>query len=507
MLEAALEAAVWLNILFDEEKKQEICAQVNPLMHVRDVGLRLRPSSNSVELPPMEQLIEAGQKGVSKDCSRCLYSLFENHSNDCKQRDYEDIKESNDSQPLHVLASKNSKTGLQQVETSISFTSAVLQSHLILLARDLLNILIANWPTQLDLWPEKFELNDWAELAALLDLLSTTPGINQKFEATLARVFHVGLEQTYLSDASEFLRSMAVVGCQFLLEASGQRHSTLEFSRTDGTAEVVRVNLSGATFCSVALEGFNGGKLVLATSADFISHRMEFDGKKVKKTNGKLKGILLEGDEVWLEYTSPSQSRSGAVTVHLDGHVVGRFSLGYELLLLSFSALESGKSNLISSIPLDTVIKSLVSAVLGSFGDRQLKIIGLLVKLAKFLLERPAEDFAQKPNLHEFASLWRLYDAAKKAMGSDLYTTVKPRLSRALVDFLYLVENLAIKWGQESDLASVVMPSAPLDKCYAQAIRSIAFITAAVNYPCQAQTLARLSSFCNGTTLTPFSSD
>ncbi|XP_058020399.1 zinc finger ZZ-type and EF-hand domain-containing protein 1 [Ahaetulla prasina] len=334
----------------------------------------------------------------------------------------------------------------------------------VLYARHVLALLLAEWPDDVAISEEMLDLSGPAHMTYILDMLLQLEE-KQLCEKILLKVLR-GCSGTMLA-------KMALTACQFMEEpgmAVQVRESKHPYNNNTNFED--KVHIPGAIYLSVKFdsqcnteEGCD--ELIIASSCDFIHDRHTFSGPPHKWTD-----FELPGDTLYYRFTTDMSNTEWGYKFTVTAGHLGRFQTGFEILKQMLS-----EEKVIPHIPLVKVWEWQVGVACRQIGHQRLKAIHLLLKIIQCSSERDCDLTLLKP-------LWHLFSHMEKNMK---YEVTKPGvllpLHRALTELFFVAESRVSELGSLQDYLLALNSEDHLYHCTAQALKNIAAISLAINYP------------------------
>ncbi|XP_007425988.1 zinc finger ZZ-type and EF-hand domain-containing protein 1 [Python bivittatus] len=334
----------------------------------------------------------------------------------------------------------------------------------VLYARHVLALLLAEWPDDVAISEEMLDLSGPAHMTYILDMLLQLEE-KQLCEKILLKVLR-GCSGTMLA-------RMALTACQFMEEpgmAVQVRESKHPYNNNTNFED--KVHIPGAIYLSVKFdsqcnteEGCD--ELVIASSCDFIHDRHTFSGPPHKWTD-----FELPGDTLYYRFTTDMSNTEWGYKFTVTAGHLGRFQTGFEILKQMLS-----EEKVVPHIPLAKVWEWQVGVACRQTGHQRLKAIHLLLKIIQCCGERDCDLTLLKP-------LWNLFSCLENNMKYDV---TKPGvllpLHRALTELFFVTESRVSELGSLQDYLLALNTEDHLYRCTAQALKNIAAISLAINYP------------------------
>uniref|UniRef100_A0A6J0V4H1 Zinc finger ZZ-type and EF-hand domain-containing protein 1 isoform X1 n=1 Tax=Pogona vitticeps TaxID=103695 RepID=A0A6J0V4H1_9SAUR len=359
---------------------------------------------------------------------------------------------------LHKELDARSKKAIRGYLYRVNEATAVLY------ARHVLALLLAKWPEDVAIGEETLELSGPAHMTYILDMLLQ---LEEKplCEKILLKVLR-GCRESMLA-------TMALTACQFMEEpgmAVQGRESKHPYNNNTNFED--KVHIPGAIYLSVKFdpqcnteEGCD--ELLISSSSDFAHDRHTFSGPPHKWTD-----FELPGDTLHYRFTSDMSNTEWGYKFTVTAGHLGRFQTGFEVLKQMLS-----EERVVPHLPLDKVWAWQVGVACRQTGHQRLKALHLLLKIVQRCSERDCDLTLLKP-------LWQLFSCMENNMHQDV---TKPGillpLHRALTELFFVTESKVSELGHLQEYLLALNTEDHLHHCTAQALRNIAAISLAINYP------------------------
>ncbi|XP_060768529.1 zinc finger ZZ-type and EF-hand domain-containing protein 1 isoform X2 [Neoarius graeffei] len=344
----------------------------------------------------------------------------------------------------------------------------------ILYARHVLALLLAHWPDCDPIREEDLELSGASHMAHILDMLMQ---LEEKplWEKILQKVIK-GCSQSMLN-------SLSLTACQFMEEpvmAMQFRESKHPYDNNTNFED--KVHIPGAFYLSVKFdsrcqteEGCD--ELQLASSADFQQDLHTFSGSYHKWAD-----VEIPGDTLYYRFVSDMSNTEWGYKFTVTGGHRGRFQTGFEILkqmLFDDQAL--------AHLPLADIWEWQVGVACRQTGSQRLKAIHLLLRI----LQRPTQWGC---DLTLLKPLWQLFTTMEGGVNQDPTSiTVLLPLHRALTELFFIAETKALEQGILQEYLLALTTNEQLLTRTAQALKNIAAISLAINYPNKSTRLLNVS--------------
>uniref|UniRef100_A0A8C8RK97 Zinc finger ZZ-type and EF-hand domain containing 1 n=1 Tax=Pelusios castaneus TaxID=367368 RepID=A0A8C8RK97_9SAUR len=357
---------------------------------------------------------------------------------------------------LHKELDSRSKKAVRDYLYRVNEATAVLY------ARHVLASLLAEWPDDVAINEAILELSGPAHLTYILDMLMQLEE-KQLWEKILQKVLH-GCSETMLG-------TMALTACQFMEEpgmAVQVRESQHPYNNNTNLQD--KVHIPGAIYLSIKFdsqcnteEGCD--ELIMSSSSDFQQDRHSFSGSLQKWTD-----FELPGDTLYYRFTSDMSNTEWGYKFTVTAGHLGRFQTGFEILKQMLS-----EERVVPHLPLAKIWEWQVGVACRQTGHQRLKAIHLLLKTVQCGSQRDCDLTLLKP-------LWQLFTHMENNLGHDV---TKPGillpLHRALTELFFITESREL--GSLQDYLLALNTEEHLHRCTAQALKNIAAISLAINYP------------------------
>ncbi|KAM7032994.1 zinc finger ZZ-type and EF-hand domain-containing protein 1 isoform 2-T2 [Acridotheres tristis] len=359
---------------------------------------------------------------------------------------------------LHKELDSRSKKAVREYLYRVNEAIAVLY------ARHVLASLLAEWPDDVAINEEILDLSGPAHMTYILDMLMQLEE-KQLWEKILQKVLH-GCKESMLG-------TMALTACQFMEEpgmAVQMRESQHPYNNNTNFED--KVHIPGAIYLSIKFdsqcnteEGCD--ELLMSSSSDFQQDRHSFSGSPQKWTD-----FELPGDTLYYRFTSDMSNTEWGYKFTVTAGHLGRFQTGFEILKQMLS-----EERVIPHLPLSKIWEWQVGVACRQTGHQRLKAIHLLLKIVQCSSQGDCDLTLLKP-------LWQLFTHMENNSCQD---TAKPGillpLHRALAELFFVTENRVTELGSLQEYLLALNTEDHLHRCTAQALKNIAAISLAINYP------------------------
>uniref|UniRef100_A0A8C2ZSW0 Zinc finger ZZ-type and EF-hand domain containing 1 n=1 Tax=Cyclopterus lumpus TaxID=8103 RepID=A0A8C2ZSW0_CYCLU len=340
-----------------------------------------------------------------------------------------------------------------------------------LYARHVLASLLADWPAEAALSEEALELSGASHMAYILDMLMQLEE-RPLWEKILQRVLK-GCSQSMLC-------SLSLTACQFMEEpgmAVQIRESKHPYDNNTNFED--KVHIPGAIYLSVKFdsrcnteEGCD--ELIMSSSSDFLQDVHNFSGSPQKWSD-----FEIPGDTLYYRFMSDMSNTEWGYKFTVTGGHRGRFQTGFEILKQMLA-----DEQVLSHLPLADIWEWQVGVACRQTGNQRLKAIHLLLRLLQCQSQTACELTLLRP-------LWQLFMSMENSLSQDPTSiTVLLPLHRALTELFFIAEARAQGILQEYLLA-MTTDEQLLNHT---ALKNIAAISLAINYPNKSTKLLNMSS-------------
>uniref|UniRef100_A0A8B9J2G1 Zinc finger ZZ-type and EF-hand domain containing 1 n=1 Tax=Amazona collaria TaxID=241587 RepID=A0A8B9J2G1_9PSIT len=359
---------------------------------------------------------------------------------------------------LHKELDSRSKKAVRDYLYRVNEATAVLY------ARHVLASLLAEWPDDVAINEEILDLSGPAHMTYILDMLMQLEE-KQLWEKILQKVLH-GCSESMLG-------TMALTACQFMEEpgmAVQMRESKHPYNNNTNFED--KVHIPGAIYLSIKFdsqcnteEGCD--ELLMSSSSDFQQDRHSFSGSPQKWND-----FELPGDTLYYRFTSDMSNTEWGYKFTVTAGHLGRFQTGFEILKQMLS-----EERVVPHLPLAKIWEWQVGVACRQTGHQRLKAIHLLLKIVQCSAQRDCDLTLLKP-------LWQLFTHMENNLCHDM---AKPGillpLHRALAELFFVTENRVTELGSLQEYLLALNTEDHLHRCTAQALKNIAAISLAINYP------------------------
>uniref|UniRef100_A0A4W6EG63 Zinc finger ZZ-type and EF-hand domain containing 1 n=1 Tax=Lates calcarifer TaxID=8187 RepID=A0A4W6EG63_LATCA len=343
-----------------------------------------------------------------------------------------------------------------------------------LYARHVLASLLADWPAEAALSEEALELSGASHMAYILDMLMQLEE-RPLWEKILQRVLK-GCSQSMLC-------SLSLTACQFMEEpgmAVQVRESKHPYDNNTNFED--KVHIPGAIYLSVKFdsrcyteEGCD--ELIMSSSSDFLQDVHNFSGSPQKWSD-----FEIPGDTLYYRFMSDMSNTEWGYKFTVTGGHRGRFQTGFEILKQMLA-----DDQVLSHLPLADIWEWQVGVACRQTGNQRLKAIHLLLRLLQCQSQTACELTLLRP-------LWQLFMSMENSLSQDpTGITVLLPLHRALTELFFIAEARAIAQGILQEYLLAMTTDEQLLNHTAMALKNIAAISLAINYPNKSTKLLNVS--------------
>ncbi|XP_051981297.1 zinc finger ZZ-type and EF-hand domain-containing protein 1-like isoform X2 [Xyrauchen texanus] len=334
----------------------------------------------------------------------------------------------------------------------------------ILYARHVLATLLADWPSDTPIREEDLELSGASHMAYILDMLMQLEE-RPMWEKILQKVLR-GCSQSMLGNLS-------LTACQFMEEpgmAVQVRESKHPYDNNTNFED--KVHIPGAIFLSVKFdsrchteEGCD--ELLMASSSDFLQDLHTFSGSHQKWTD-----FEIPGDTLYYRFISDMSNTEWGYKFTVTGGHRGRFQTGFEILKQMLA-----DELALTHLPLSDIWEWQVGVACRQTGNQRLKAIHLLLRLLQCQSQWGCDLTLLRP-------LWQLFSTMESGLSQDPTSiTVLLPLHRALTELFFIAEAKAMDQGILQQYLLALTTNEQLVVRTTQALKNIAAISLAINYP------------------------
>ncbi|XP_078003749.1 zinc finger ZZ-type and EF-hand domain-containing protein 1 isoform X1 [Phascolarctos cinereus] len=373
--------------------------------------------------------------------------------------------------------------GTRAKSAARTYLHHVNEATAVLYARHVLASLLAQWPESVPITTDVLELGSPAHVAYILDMLMQLEETQLWEEGRGARGesrdpsptgFSQILHKVLRGCSEDMLGPVALTACHFMEEpgtAVQVRESKHPYK--NNTTFEDKVHIPGAIYLSVKFdpqcsteEGCD--ELTVSSSTDFQQDRHSFSGSSQKWID-----FELPGDTLYYRFTSDMSNTEWGYKFTVTAGHLGRFQTGFEILKKLLS-----EEKIMPHLPLAEIWAWQVSVACRQTGHQRLKAIHLLLKMVQ--CGAPGDLY----DLTLLKPLWQLFAQMEKGLCQDVsQPSILLPLHRALTELFFVTENRVQELGCSQDYVLAVTTDDYLVCCTAQALRNVAAISLAIDYP------------------------
>ncbi|XP_072302754.1 zinc finger ZZ-type and EF-hand domain-containing protein 1 isoform X2 [Eucyclogobius newberryi] len=344
-----------------------------------------------------------------------------------------------------------------------------------LYARHVLASLLADWPAETPLSEEALELSSASHMTYILDMLMQLEE-RPLWEKILQRVLK-GCSQSMLC-------SLSLTACQFMEEpgmAVQIRESKHPYDNNTNFED--KVHIPGAIYLSIKFdsrcfteEGCD--ELIMSSSTDFLQDVHNFSGSPQKWAD-----FEIPGDTLYYRFMSDMSNTEWGYKFTVTGGHRGRFQTGFEILKQMLA-----EEQVLSQLPLNDIWEWQVGVACRQTGNPRLKAVHLLLRLLQCQSQITCDLTLLRP-------LWQLFMSMENSVSQDpTSVTVLLPLHRALTELFFIAEARATVQGVLQEYLLAMTTDEQLHNHTAMALKNIAAISLAINYPNKSTKLLNMSS-------------
>ncbi|XP_076130954.1 zinc finger ZZ-type and EF-hand domain-containing protein 1 isoform X1 [Alosa pseudoharengus] len=394
---------------------------------------------------------------ATEESNMVTQKLITNTESDL-QLSYAKQRRTKSSALLHKELDARSNKAVRQYLVKVNEAIAILY------ARHVLASLLADWPAGAPISEEDLELSGASHLAYILDMLMQLEE-RPLWERILQKVLQ-GCSQGMLG-------SLSLTACQFMEEpgmAVQVRESKHPYDNDTNFQD--KVHIPGAIYLSVKFdprchteEGCD--ELLMASSADFLQDMHNFSGSHQKWTD-----FEIPGDTLHYRFVSDMSNTEWGYKFTVTGGHRGRFQTGFEILK---QMLADEKA--LVHLPLSDIWEWQVGVACRQTGNQRLKAIHLLLRLLQCPTQWACDLTLLRP-------LFLLFTSMESTASRDpTSVNVLLPLHRALTELFFIAEAKAVEQDILQEYLLALTTTEQLLNHTAQALKNIAAISLAINYP------------------------
>ncbi|KAM8835522.1 zinc finger ZZ-type and EF-hand domain-containing protein 1 isoform 1-T1 [Synchiropus picturatus] len=394
---------------------------------------------------------------ATEEINAVVQKLITNSESD-RQLSYAKQRRTKSSALLHKELDVRSNRAVRQYLVKVNQAIATLY------ARHVLATLLADWPADAALSEEALELNGASHLAYILDMLMQ---LEEKslWEKILQRVLK--------GCSMSMLCSLSLTACQFMEEpgmAVQIRESKHPYENHTNIED--KVHIPGAIYLSVKFDSrcyTEGGcdELVMSSSSDFLQDTYNLSGSPQKWAD-----FEIPGDTLYYKFMSDMSNTEWGYKFTVTGGHRGRFQTGFEILKQMLA-----DDKLLVHLPLADIWEWQVGVACRQTGSQRLKAIHLLLRLLQCQTQTACELTLLRP-------LWQLFVTMESGLSQDLTSgTLLLPLHRALAELFFIAQDRAAAQGMLQEYLLAMTTDEQLIHHTAVALKNIAAISLAIDYP------------------------
>ncbi|XP_058857578.1 zinc finger ZZ-type and EF-hand domain-containing protein 1-like isoform X1 [Acipenser ruthenus] len=344
----------------------------------------------------------------------------------------------------------------------------------ILYARHVLASLLSEWPSNVAVTEDTLELSGASHMAYILDMLMQLEE-KQLWEKILQKV---------LQGCSEsMLDSLSLTACQFMEEpgmAVQVRESKHPYD--NNTTFEDKVHIPSAIYLSIKFDSRSHteegcDELLMSSSSDFLQDHHNFSGSSQKWTD-----FEIPGDTLYYKFISDMSNTEWGYKFTVTGGHRGRFQTGFEILKVMLV-----DERAFHHLPLADIWEWQVGVACRQTGNLRLKAIHLLLRILVCSSESGCDLTLLRP-------LWQLFTTMESSLCQDPTSiSVLLPLHRALTELFFTAESRAIQQGVLQEYLLALTTDEQLHVHTVQALKNIAAISLAINYPNKSTKLLNVS--------------
>nr|XP_015223248.1 PREDICTED: zinc finger ZZ-type and EF-hand domain-containing protein 1 isoform X1 [Lepisosteus oculatus] len=344
----------------------------------------------------------------------------------------------------------------------------------ILYARHVLASLLAEWPEGVAMSEEVLELSGASHMAYILDMLMQLEE-KQMWEKILQKVLK--------GCSKNMLGSLSLTACQFMEEpgmAVQVRESKHPYDNNTNFED--KVHIPGAIYLSIKFdsrchteEGCD--ELLMSSSSDFLQDHHNFSGSPQKWTD-----FEIPGDTLYYRFISDMSNTEWGYKFTVTGGHRGRFQTGFEILKQMLADEQT-----LLDLPLADIWEWQVGVACRQTGNQRLKAIHLLLRILHCSSNSGCDLTLLRP-------LWQLFSTMESGLSQDPTSiSVLLPLHRALTELFFIAESSATELGVLQEYLIALTTDEQLHIHTVQALKNIAAISLAINYPNRSTKLLNVS--------------
>ncbi|XP_030041854.1 zinc finger ZZ-type and EF-hand domain-containing protein 1 isoform X2 [Microcaecilia unicolor] len=450
------------NVITTDEKIQKLAQKWQPSKNLKSEEQSLKAVDTDMVILLSLSKPEPCEK-ATEESNPISQKLITNTESDL-QLSYAKQRRTKSSVLLHKELDSRSKKAVRDYLYRVNEATAVLY------ARHVLASLLADWPDGMAVNEEILELSGPSHMTYILDMLMQ---LEEKslWEKMLQRVLH--------GCSAGMLGTVALTACHFMEEPgmAGQvRESKHPYKNNTNFED--KVHVPGAIYLTIKFdpqchteEGCD--ELLISSSRDFMQDRHSFSGSPQKWTD-----FELPGDTLYYRFTSDMSNTEWGYKFTVTAGHRGRFQTGFEILKQMMS-----DERLVPRLPLSDIWEWQVGVACRQTGQQRLKAIHLLLKTLQC-------SSLSDCNLTLLRPLWQVFTKMENHLSQDVTSiNILLPLHRALTELFFLTENRANESGHLHEYLLALTTDDYLQYYTAQALKNIAAISLAINYPNKSTTV------------------
>lgn len=291
------------------------------------------------------------------------------------------------------------------------------------------------------------------------------------------------LQKVIKGCSQSMLDSLSLTACQFMEEpvmAMQVRESKHPYDNNTNSED--KVHIPGAFYLSVKFdprcqteEGCD--ELQLSSSTDFQQDLHTFSGSYHKWAD-----VEIPGDTLHYRFISDMSNTEWGYKFTVTGGHRGRFQTGFEILKQMLADEQA-----LAHLPLAVIWEWQVSVACRQTGSQRLKAIHLLLRILQCSTQWGCDLTLLRP-------LWQLFTTMEGGVNQDPTSiSILLPLHRALTELFFIAETKAMEQGLLQEYLLALTTNEQLVARTAQALKNIAAISLAINYPNKSTRLLNVS--------------
>ncbi|MGH0151979.1 UNVERIFIED_CONTAM: hypothetical protein FKN15_040264 [Acipenser sinensis] len=329
-------------------------------------------------------------------------------------------------------------------------------------------------PSNVAVTEDVLELSGASHMAYIVDMLMQLEE-KQLWEKILQKV---------LQGCSEsMLDSLSLTACQFMEEpgmAVQVRESKHPYD--NNTTFEDKVHIPSAIYLSIKFDSRSHteegcDELLMSSSSDFLQDHHNFSGSSQKWTD-----FEIPGDTLYYKFISDMSNTEWGYKFTVTGGHRGRFQTGFEILKVMLA-----DERAFHHLPLADIWEWQVGVTCRQTGNLRLKAIHLLLRILVCSSESGCDLTLLRP-------LWQLFTTMESSLCQDPTSiSVLLPLHRALTELFFTAESRAIQQGILQEYLLALTTDEQVHVHTVQALKNIAAISLAINYPNKSTKLLNVS--------------